>query len=121
MNEATTITFSDWSKGEQEFAEIIIQIIESTHKRYEHEHRELDRSRVPLADITISPKHFEDFLHIMQGIKRYQEPQQTVREMLGAFCQKGEIYLHIPSFEAYRLSKEGLLYKHLAGKLASTP
>ena len=39
MNETTT-TMADWSKDEQEFADVIIKIYVSKYKHYEQEHLE---------------------------------------------------------------------------------
>ena len=113
-------TMSEWSKDQQEFADVIIKIIEGKHRRYEREYREGKESNpVPLADIKICPKYFEDFPHIMQGIRPFQKPESTVQEMLDLFCRNGEIKVYFRNI--YMLSKDGLLYKHLTEKLASTP
>ena len=113
-------TMSDWPKDKQEFADVIIKIIESKHRKYEREYREGKESNpVPLADIKICPKCFEDFPHIMQGIRPFQKPESTVQEMLDLFCRNGEIKVHFGKI--YMLSKDGLLYRHLTEKLASTP
>lgn len=103
MNETTTATLSDWSEDEQGFADIIIKIIEGKRKV-------LGDPPVPLKDITICPKDFENFPHIMQGIRPGRKPESTVREMLRLFWEKDE--LATTSFsDTYRLRKEGRLYK----------
>ena len=120
MNETTTATLSDWSEDEQEFARTLIEIVASKHQKNEREHKELEATSVPLKDITICPKDFENFPHIMQGIRPGRKPESTVREMLRLFWEKDE--LATTSFrDKYRLSKDRLLYRHLTEKLASTP
>lgn len=120
MHETTITTMSDWTEHEKQFADVLIEIIEGKHQWYEREHKELGATRVPLANISIRPKDFENFPHIMQGIKPYQKPESTAQGMLRLFWEKGEL---VPAYPlgAYKLSKDGLLYKHLAEKLASTP
>ena len=107
---------SNWSKDKQEFAGVIIEIIESKYRKYDREYREGKESNpVPLADIKIGPKCFEDFPHIMQGIRPFQQPNSTVQEMLDLFCRNGEIKVYFDKI--YMLNKDGLLYRHLAEKL----
>ena len=66
-------TMSDWTKDKQEFADVIVEIIEGKHRKYERKYREGKESkRVPLADIKIWPTCFKDFPHIMQGIRPFQ-------------------------------------------------
>ena len=45
MNETTTM--SDWTEQEHLFADVIINIVESKHKKHEREHSELGYQRVP--------------------------------------------------------------------------
>ena len=45
-------------------------------------------SRVPLENISIMLKEFEDFVHVMRGIRPLQLPDSTAREMLNAFLGK---------------------------------
>ena len=49
MNETTTPILFEGAKDQQLFAEIIIDVIESKHRRFDREHKELGRERVPLA------------------------------------------------------------------------
>ena len=113
-------TMSDWSKDKQEFASVVIDIVKHRYVKYEREYQEGKKSKpVPLADIKFCPKCFENFPHIMQGIKPYQNPESTIREMLDVFCQIGEIKIYPDRI--YMLSKDGFLYRHLTEKLASTP
>lgn len=113
-------TMSDWTKDKQEFADVIVEIIEGKHRKYEREYREGKESkRVPLADIKIWPTCFKNFPHIMQGIRPFQEPESTVQEMLDLFCRTGEIKVYFDKI--YMLSTDGLLYKHLTEKIARTP
>lgn len=116
MNETTTL--SDLPEDERQFADVLIKIIESKHKRYERERKELRASPVPLADIKVGPKNFADVPHIMQGIRPAREPESTVREMLRLLWDKGQLVSY--SRDTYMLRKEGFLYKRLRKKLAST-
>ena len=119
MNEPTT-TLTEFSDDEDVFAEVICEIITGKYKIYEREHRELQASRVPLEDISIQPKDFENFVHIMQGIEPLQRPDSTVRSMLRTFWEKGEL-ISAEGRDAYRLSKTGVLYKDLKEILGITP
>ena len=134
-----TATLFEKAEDKQLFAETIIEIIEKQHQEYEREHKESGYERVPLANI-----HFEivrtgtrDFAGIgnfygntgvpcLQEIAKMQgKPNEnlliTAQRMLDLFCCEGEIIeLCIDNRKVYKLSKDGLLYKHLAGKLAST-
>ena len=115
-----TPRFRNLDDKEQLFVEeALIKIVESRYGKYEREYQEEKASElVPLENIKILPKNFEDFPHIMQGIKPYQtDVSKTVREMLGSLCRKGEISV---SSGMYRLSTEGGIYKHLTEKLVST-
>ena len=49
MNETTTLF--ERAEDRQLFAQIIIEIIEKKHQKYEREHRESGCERVPLANI----------------------------------------------------------------------
>ena len=119
-NETTTTTLSGWPKDEQEFASAIIDIVKRRHEKYEREYREgKEQKPVLLEHIKFGPKDFENYPHIMQGIKPYHKPELTVREMLSSFCQRGEIKVYVDKI--YMLSKDGFLYKRLTEKLASTP
>lgn len=134
MNE--TKTLFEKVEDNQLFAEIIIEVIDKKHQRYEREHGELECERVPLANI-----HFGivralngDFYGIgdfdgntggprLQTIaKRQGKPNEnlllTAERMLDLFCVIGEIEEQYEG--TYKLSKGGVLYKHLTQKLAST-
>lgn len=112
-----TKTISDLPKDEQKFADVIIKIVESKYKAYQQEHKESHAPPVLLENIHFGPDNFKDFLHIMQGIKPYQEVEKTVNQMLGTLSWT---YREIEaSHGLYRLSKDGCLYKHLTEKLKS--
>ena len=134
MNETTTLF--ERAEDKQLFAQIIIEIIEKNHQKYEREHRESGCERVPLANI-----HFGivrtgtgDFAGIgdfygnigvpcLQQIAKMQgKPNEnlliTAQRMLDLFCVIGEIERQ--DEETYKLSKDGVLHKHLTQKLAST-
>ena len=136
MNETTTPLLFQGAKEKQLFAKIIIDVIESKHRRFEREHKKLGRERVPLANI-----HFRieralngDFYGIgdfdgstggpcLQEIAKMQgKPNEnlliTAQRMLDVFCSIGEIE---SSQGAYKLTKHGLLHKHLTEKRVSTP
>ena len=115
-----TTIMPDGSKAEQEFASAIIDIVKHKYAKHEREYQEGRIQKcVPLADIEISPKHFEKLPYIMRGIRPGKKPESTVQEMLRLLWEKGE--LAVTSFpNTYRLSKTGLLYKHLTEKLANT-
>lgn len=118
MNETAITSMTELTEDEQKFADVLIKIIEGKHKRYERERKELRASPVPLADIKVGPKDFEDVPHIMRGIRPAREPESTVREMLRLLWDKGQLVPH--SRDTYMLRKEGFLYKCLRKKLAST-
>ena len=118
MNEPTT-TLTEFSDDDDVFAEVIYEIVESKHKKYERQHRESGASRVPLENISIMLKDFEDFVHVMRGIRPLQLPDSTAREMLNAFWEKGEL-IPAEQRDAYRLSKTGVLYKDLKEILGIT-
>ena len=90
MNEPTTM--SDWSKNEQEFADVIINIIESSYRKHEQDCQEGKESkRVQLEKIHFRIADLKAFPHVMQGIKPYQKPESTIPEMLGLLSRRGEI------------------------------
>ena len=136
MNETTTLF--ERVKDKQLFAEIIIDVIESKHRRYERQHRESGCKRVPLAKI-----HFRivyamngDFYGIgdqdgstggpcLQTIAKMQgKPNEnlliTAQRMLDLFEQADEIKKDAEDSVDYKLHKDGLIYKHLTEKLEST-
>lgn len=119
MNKTTT-TLTEFSDDEDVFAGVICEIVTCKHKIYEREYRELQASRVPLEDISIQPKDFENFVHIMQGIEPLQLPDSTARAMLRIFWEKGEL-ISAERRDAYQLSKTGVLYKDLKEILEITP
>lgn len=86
MNEA--ITMSDWTEHENLFADVIIKIIESKHRGYERQHKELEADPVPLANISICPKDFGDVPNIMPGMKLGRKHGLTVQGMLRLFWEK---------------------------------
>lgn len=51
MNEATTTTMSDWTKDEQEFAELIIDVVKNRHAEHEQKYQEGKYERVLLENI----------------------------------------------------------------------
>ena len=87
-----TTIMPDGSKAEQEFASVIIDIVKHRYAEYEREYREGRIQKcVPLADIEISPKHFEELPHIMRGIRPGKKPESTVQEVLRLLWEKGEL------------------------------
>ena len=118
MNDTTTI-MSDWSEDEQAFTAVIIKIIESRQRKYEREHKELDASPVPLGNIKICPKDFENYIPIMQGIDLHRDWKVTAQYMLRLLWDKDELVSY--ARDTYTLTKEGRLYKILDRELASTP
>lgn len=104
MGEQIT-TMSDWSGDEQEFAKVIIKIVESKHRKSERE-----QERILLEDIQVNPIHFEGCPYTPQYIK-------TLLRALWEKCELAET--RYP--DTYTLRKEGLLYKHLAEKLRKAP
>lgn len=114
MNEST---MSDWSKNEREFAKAIIDIVENKYKKYERDFQEGKIEHVPLGNIHFGIVDLKAFPHVMQGIKPYQKPESTIREMLGLLSSRDEI---IYSQGGYKLTKQGLLHRHLTEKLART-
>ena len=137
MNETTTLFENSYDK--QLFAEIIIGVIESKHRRYECEHRESRSKRVPLADIHFRIVHAlnggfygigDDENNIggpdLQEIAKMQgNPNEylllTAQRMLDLFQQIGEIIKTTEDSIVYKLHKDGLIYKYLAETLESTP
>ena len=115
MHESTTM--SDWSKSEREFAKAIIDIVENRYKKYERDFQEGKIEHVPLENIHFGTVDLKAFPHVMQEIKRYQKPESTIREMLGLLSSRNEI---IYSQGNYKLTKHGLLHRHLTEKLERT-
>ena len=128
MNEATTTTMSDWSKDEQEFTEVIIDVVKNRHAKHEQKYQEGKYEPVLLENI-----HFGIVrtgigdLESSTGIPRLQEIAKiqgrcgedwpiTAQRMLDLFCCKGEIIERcVENKKVYKLSKDGLLYEYLAG------
>lgn len=119
-----TTTLFDGTKDRQMFAEVLIDIIGMTQKKYEREHKELGAKSVPLADISFGITYLEhlDLFESIIGIPRLQEiakiqgkPSEdwkvTAQRMLDLFCHIGEIKKY---GKGYRFSKDGRIYKHLA-------
>ena len=107
---------SDLSNAEQEFASIIIEIIEQKYKNYMYEHKEKGQKLVPLENIKIELQVLKtDYVNFMQGFAPGEEPEKTAKRMLSKFCYYKEIERY--SGGIYNLNKNGVLYKHLAGKL----
>ena len=119
MNDPVITSMTELPEDEREFADVLIKIIESKHKRYEREHKELGASPVPLADIKVGPKEFENAPHIMRGIRPAREPESTVREMLRLLWDKGQLVSY--SRDTYMLNRDGFLYKDLVETLEGTP
>ena len=84
-----TPRFSNLDDKEQEFVEeTLIKIVESKYRKFEREYQEKKYSEpVPLANIKFSPKDFENFPNIMQGIKPYQQGYSV----FGIFCNSFHI------------------------------
>ena len=115
MNEPTT-TMSDLSAQEQEFAVVLIEIIESIHKKNEREYKKLGEN-IPLENIHVGIENFKACPDKMRGIRRDMKPESTAKWMLWSLCNRGEIK---DSQEKYKLVKQGNLYKRLVKKIAST-
>ena len=140
MNVTTTPTLFEGAEDKQSFAEIIIDVIESKHRKYEREHRESGCERVPLANISFEIVRAlnEDFTRIGDfycntGVPRLQQIAKnqgkhnenlliTAQRMLDLFEQICEIekYIKDKDLVVYRLHKNGLIYKHLAGILEAS-
>ena len=106
---------------------------------YERQHRESGCKRVPLANIHFRIVHAMngDFYGIgdqhgstggpcLQTIAEMQGKPNgnlliTAQRMLDLFEQIGEIKKDAEDSVYYKLHKDGLIYKHLTGKLESTP
>lgn len=117
MNETIT-SLSDLPQNEREFADVIIEIVENKHKKYERDFQEDKIEHVPLENIHFGIADFEDFCNIMQGIAPYQDWKKTAQDMLGSLLWT---YREIePSRGSYRLSEKGRLYEQLAQKLGIT-
>ena len=86
-------------------------------KKYERDFQEGKIEHVPLESIHFGIIDLKAFPHVMQGIKPYQKPESTIQEMLGLLSSRDEI---IYSQGGCKLTKHGLLYKHLTEKLART-
>jgi hypothetical protein len=137
MNEATTTTMSDWSKDEQEFAEVIIDVVKNKHAKHERKYQEGKYECVPLVNIHfgivrtltkgfagIGDSDSNTGVSCLQEIAKIQgKPNEnlltTAQRMLDLFENIGEIKKY--SEGIYRLHEDGLIYQHLAEKLASTP
>ena len=116
-------------RNKELFSEIIIEIIEKKHQKYEREHREAGGERVPLANIHfgivstgIGDSNGSTGIPELQEIAKIQgkpgeEWQETAQGMLRLFCTIGEIEKYTEN--VYRLSTDGALYKHLRGKLGA--
>lgn len=128
MNE-TVQTLSDLPKDEQEFAEIIIEFIEKREEGVSLE--DICFGIVCAWDVSAEPpkKVFGGIGNSARntGIPELQEiakiqgnPNENLRitaeRMLDLFCKTGQIERH--SEGKYRLRKSGLIYKHIADKLA---
>ncbi len=123
------------AKDKQLFAEIIINVIESKHLKYEREHEELGYERVLLENIRfgIVPTGTGEFagigdFHGNTGVPCLQEiakmqgrPNEnlliTAQRMLDLFCTIGEI--EKDTERLYRLSTGGALYMQLTQKLGA--
>ena len=114
MKERKELSFmSDWSNAEQEFVNVIIEIVERKYNAS----LEKGKIEVKLEEIKIGLNILtEDYVHVMQGIDRSNEPQKTVKRMLGNFQAKEEIKKYSDGF--YCLNKKGNLYNHLVGHLS---
>ena len=105
----------DWNEAEQEFGQIITEIIESKYKKYE--------GKYPIEQLKIELKYFEDYVNIMshiailQGYGR-QNYEKTTKSMFYIFSNKGEIEHY--SKNVYQLTKKGQLYKKLSEDLSNT-
>ena len=129
-----TTTLFEGAEDKQLFAEIIIDVIESKHRKYEREHRESGRERVPLANIHfgIVSDSKGNFAGIgdhdgntggpcLQTIAKMQgNPNEnlliTAQHMLDLFCTIREIER---VENVYKLSTSGALYKHLTQELGA--
>ena len=119
MSEITTI--SDLSQDEQQFAAVIIKIVEYRYAKYEREYKEGKESkRVPVADIKISPENFKNYYSDMKEISPHQDWKVTAENMLAIFRKKCilEVYTDYPVL--YMLNKDGFLYKDLVETLEGT-
>ena len=129
MNEVTT--FSDFTKEEELFADVIIEIIVRTHEPNIRNYEKIGED-IPLENIPFGIKRVEDQdrfeNHIgignLQEIAKIQEREEkwdvTAQRMLDKFCNIGQIVVYNEAYGIYRRNKNGFLYKDLAEKLGQT-
>ena len=120
MNE-TAQTLLDLPEDEQQFAYIIFEIIKDKYAKYEKEYQTGKESkRVLLTDIKFRSQDFWDYMHMMPGIPivKGKNPclnwKTTTEHMLDRLEKKGELEVYSECPKIYMLSKEGVLYRHLA-------
>ena len=127
MNEVTT--FSDFTKEEELFADVISEIVVRKH---EHNYEKIGED-ILLENISFGIKgvenrdRFEDRIGIgnLQEIAKIQGDRDekwdvTAQRMLDKFCNIGQIVVYNEDYGIYRLNKNGFLYKDLAEKLGQT-
>lgn len=111
-----TPPISEWRESEKAFGYIILDIVETRHK-------DQKIKDVPLEDIKIQQDCFVAYTNYMQEIAKMRampgiHPLKIAKDMLGVFCQKGELKSYIDG--VYQLTKSGALYKGLEKKLAKS-
>ncbi|MCY3744507.1 MAG: hypothetical protein OXH00_26115 [Candidatus Poribacteria bacterium] len=130
MNEVTT--FSDFTKEEELFADVIIEIVVRTHehnkRNYEKIGEDILLENIPFGIKRVEDRDlFENHIGIgnLQEIAKIQGRDEkwnvTAQRMLDKFCNIGQIVVYSEDYGIYRLNKNGFLYKYLAETLGQTP
>lgn len=109
------------SEDENEFADIIFQIINDRDAKYEREYQtDKESNRVPLEDIKFCSQDFFEYTHMMlnipivDAIRPDQNWKATAEHMLDRLYKKGELKLYSECPKIYMLSNTGVLYGRLA-------
>ncbi len=117
MKEKKKLPFmSGWSENEQNFANVIIEIVERKYKdlRKTNKNVKLENIKIELQIL------IEEYVPDMQGIDPGEEPENAANKMLYEFQKKGEIKKYLDGL--YHLNKSGNLYNHLhKSKRGSAP
>lgn len=130
MNEVAT--FSDFTKEEELFADVIIEIVVRIHehnkRNYEKIGEDILLENIPFGIKRVEDRdRFENHIGIgnLQEIAKIQDKSDekwdvTAQRMLDKFCKIGQIVVYNEDYGIYRLNKNGFLYKDLAEKLGQT-
>ena len=130
MNEVTT--FSDFTKEEELFADVIIEIVVRTHehnkRNYEKIGEDILLENIPFGIKRVEDRdRFENRIGIgnLQEIAKIQGDRDekwdvTAQRMLDKFCNIGQIVVYYEDYGIYRLNKNGFLYEYLTEILGQT-